>query len=630
MPDFDIYQHSQQFRDALLQRERAASVRLVKVYAPIWTRLEKRLAALSRQIEIARERGEDVNASWLARQERYQALLEQVAKEISRFADTAGDVITDQQQAAVRAALKDSEALIGDAIAQTPSVSGTFNKLPASAVESLAGFLGDGSPLRSLLGQFGVNARRKIEEELLAGIGLGISPRATARKIRDALGGNLARALLISRTETLRAYREASHRTRQQNADLIDGWYWTAVKGPRTCAACLSLDGTFHTADERMASHPNCRCVATPAIVGVPPPPSTRGVDWFADQPAEVQRRILRSQAAYEAYREGRLRLQDFVGLRVDPRWGRSYFQLGVGRALNNEGRFPGDAARPERVAPTAPPAQTPIDDALQPSQPARQSAADARQKLSEVEAQYGGPAMQARREYEVAANAEAQAAIDQSREYQGASYYEWRKRRLELQQKEIIARAEFNEKAREVLYQDSSAKFKVKNRKLNLQWEQGIDSFRRLIGEGLIDGEQVSFKKIKGRANYRSGANEVRAAATDGAGVIVHELGHWLEDKNRDIFDAVSAFLVRRTQGEKAQRLSNFKRGFRRDEITKPDQFDDPYVGKIYERRNGERYASEVVSMGLQYFYERPAEFAQTDPDYFDFIYDLVRRGKP
>ncbi len=48
--------------------------------------------------------------------------------------------------------------------------------------------------------------------------------------------------------------------------------------------------------------------------------------------------------------------------------------------------------------------------------------------------------------------------------------------------------------------------------------------------------------------------------------------------------------------------------------------------MGKEYIDRNGNRYATEVLSMGLEFMYNRTAEFARRDPEMFDFIFDLVR----
>ncbi len=68
--------------------------------------------------------------------------------------------------------------------------------------------------------------------------------------IRGRLGGNLVRALRISRTEMLRAYREATRRNYQANGDIVAGWRWLCAKQARTCAACLAMDGTHKCRDQ--------------------------------------------------------------------------------------------------------------------------------------------------------------------------------------------------------------------------------------------------------------------------------------------------------------------------------------------------------------------------------------------
>jgi len=59
--------------------------------------------------------------------------------------------------------------------------------------------------------------------------------------------------------------------------------------------------------------------------------------------------------------------------------------------------------------------------------------------------------------------------------------------------------------------------------------------------------------------------------------------------------------------------------------------------MGKIYDeidrellRASGRRVkkiiATEIVSSGVEYLYLDPLEFARTDPDYFEFIVNLIR----
>ena len=56
------------------------------------------------------------------------------------------------------------------------------------------------------------------------------------------------------------------------------------------------------------------------------------------------------------------------------------------------------------------------------------------------------------------------------------------------------------------------------------------------------------------------------------------------------------------------------------RDEIARRDKFFDPYCGKEY-RKNGQRTATEVLTMGVERLLDDPAEFAKQDRDYFNFV---------
>ena len=606
----EIYDKMEEFKASLLSRDRAAALRLIRAYGPIWTRLQRKLTLLTTRIEAAKAAGEPISDAWLFRQSRFRELMEQIALEISKFSEFANREITAEQRAAVRAARKDSERLL--LANQGPAVKASFSRLSASAVESIAGFLGNGSPLTALLGELPKEASRAVSTALQEAVALGYNPRKTASQIKSALGGNLTRALRISRTETLRAYREATHQTYKINSDVLEGWYWLATLNSRTCAACIALNGSFHDLDERMASHVQCRCTAIPAIKG-DPPPIEQGEKWFEEQPEKTQRAILESDAAFEAYKAGELKLTDLVGRRDSPQWGTSYFHLSLKRALAGQGQFPGYRG-----------SSAPIEAAAF-LRPPQLTAADARQKLANIAMLHEGEAIRAKEVLDHAIKAAELAANSSDRTHEGLSYMDWWHKRRELRNTFDATQEVFNQKAREVLYQDSSATFKVTNRKIEPNWQQGIEAFRRLIGSGLIDDFKVTFKKIRGRAKYGL-KDDVRVTAEESPSVIVHELGHWLEDKHAGIFEDVSAFLGRRTAGERAVHLG---RGYGRGEITKPDKFMNAYVGKIYNNRvTGKRYASEIVSMGLQYFYERPAEFARRDPDFFDFIFNLVRRG--
>ena len=123
-------------------------------------------------------------------------------------------------------------------------------------------------------------------------------------------------------------------------------------------------------------------------------------------------------------------------------------------------------------------------------------------------------------------------------------------------------------------------------------------------------------------RANYDSVTNTMKICSSDGAAAIVHELGHYLEYTVPKLFEKVTGFYSQRTQGQAAQSLASLMpgKGFKPGEVTRPDSFIHPYMGKQYEDGHG-----EILSMGMEMLYKDPAGFAENDPEYFNFILGLL-----
>lgn len=343
----DIFNVAERYRRELLAREREAAGEMVRAYGLAWQRIKGQLDNLCQQIAEAKERGENVTPSWLVQHDRLEALQRQVEQEIARFVQFVEGRIIDEQAEAVRAAQAHSESLLAAGLGEPPpGVMVTFNRLHTEAVTDLVGFLQDGSPLRTLLDELGPEASQQVRRALIAGLATGQNPRVIARRVRQALGGNLARALRIARTEVLRAYREAAWRTYEANADVVKGWVWHASLSHRTCPACIALHGSFHTLDERLSGHPNCRCAMIPVTktweeLGFKGVPESQievesGEDWLAKQPDDTQRQILGPK--FPAYKAGKITLKDVVGYREDPRWGPMFFErssrdIALGRA---------------------------------------------------------------------------------------------------------------------------------------------------------------------------------------------------------------------------------------------------------------------------------------------------------
>lgn len=121
------------------------------------------------------------------------------------------------------------------------------------------------------------NVKRSVIQGLIQGEGM----RDIRRRLADSLGvrpgqtsdfkGAYYRALLITRTEIMRASNLAALGIYEQNQDVLSGWEWTSTLDERTCPVCGKLDGQVFRFDSRQlqppsGSHPGCRCTIVPVI----------------------------------------------------------------------------------------------------------------------------------------------------------------------------------------------------------------------------------------------------------------------------------------------------------------------------------------------------------------------------
>jgi SPP1 gp7 family putative phage head morphogenesis protein len=228
----------------------------------------------------------------------------------------------------------------------------------------------------TLIAGLPAQAQEAVGNALASGLAQGKNPRAVATMMREALGGNLTRALTISRTETLRSYREASREVYLANTDVLMGQQWISALDRRSCPACIALHGKVFPLDEVMAAHPNCRCTTAPAprsprelglgdVPGVPP--IEDGVAWFRRQDEATQRQIL-GPSKYGLFRSREITLPDLVRRRESPVWGPSTSEAGISAAKQNAAirRQGGDGGLPTTPSPpTPPPAPRPAGPAL-------------------------------------------------------------------------------------------------------------------------------------------------------------------------------------------------------------------------------------------------------------------------
>lgn len=344
----ELEEAGRRFRAALLRREQAAASAMVTRYGQAWTAISGSLTVVTDQIVAARGRGEVVNQSWLDQQDRLRKLRAQVETELTEFGRFASDVTRQNQVDAIRAAtvnaeraammkaaMADADAASGYQVSGQAQIQGIWSRLPTGAMEDLAGFSADGSPLATLFQSLGAETGTAMEEALARSLAMGLNPRQIAAEVRRATGMGLNRALLISRTETLRAYRETTSRTLEANAELLRGWVWVSGLGKRSCPACWAMHGTEHPVTEKLTGHPACRCVMVPFVKGTQHG-VRKGSEVFTTLP-EADKEAILGKSAYKAYHAGAATLDDFVGVKHSDLWGDHHYTRSLRSVLGKD-----------------------------------------------------------------------------------------------------------------------------------------------------------------------------------------------------------------------------------------------------------------------------------------------------
>jgi hypothetical protein len=333
MPGPSDAQKSVEGFQRLLERgNRQASAQVIRAYAPVYQRLQKDTASL---VKVAQTRG--LKPWQVMRMDRMKDLERQFLASAAMFADDARDVISDSQRAAVGLARTGAVQTVAAGLPPGVQMDNLarlglgWNALPEDAFTNFVGIAADGNPIGSLLTPLGKEAADGVKDAIGSGIALGKGPRATAQLVRVAAGMPLSRALLITRTETNRAFREATRLQYANNSQVVKGYRRICAQNENTCIACIALDGTLYALDEPLNEHPNGRCALVPDVLDyadlgldverLPEPPNAR--DWLARQP-EVRQRKMLGRARFDAWKKGDIQLNQLATVRPNPVWGDS------------------------------------------------------------------------------------------------------------------------------------------------------------------------------------------------------------------------------------------------------------------------------------------------------------------
>lgn len=332
MPPSEAQEAVERFKRLIEAQDRRASAQMIRAYAPVYQRLQRDTIELLR---IARER--KLKPWQVMRLNRLRDLERQFLANVAVFAGQAEGLVTQSQLAAVGLAQRGAEQTVAAGLPRGITMENLsrlgigWDRLPEEAFANFVGIAGDGAPLGQLFAELGPEAAPKIRDAISTGVALGKGPRATAQLVRVQAGMPLSRALLITRTETNRAYRESTRFNYANNSRLVKGYRRHCFKGSGTCVACIALDGTLYGLDEPLNEHPNGRCTLIPEVLDYrdlgydlpPTPPIENARDWLAKQPEYRQRELLGSRR-FDAWQDGRVQLDQLATIRGNRVWGDS------------------------------------------------------------------------------------------------------------------------------------------------------------------------------------------------------------------------------------------------------------------------------------------------------------------
>ena len=267
----------------------------------------------------------------------FKALLydfEQYMKGNKRLIDDVAGVL---QSSGMAAGERLAPALSAINPATMANVGIVWNRVSVEALAALVDFI-DNPAWEASLNQYVTFGMDSLKNIILNGIRQGWNPLTTAALLRERVGGlPAAMANSMMRTLQLQSYRRGVTASYLANADILDGRIRIATLDTRTCLGCVALHGQRLALDEEIIEHEQGRCTSI-ALVKGRRYTVLSGVDWFNQQPPGFQQTTM-GYAAYAAWKDGKVQLQDFVQTRQSDIYGEMLRVASLRGLMGNDAR---------------------------------------------------------------------------------------------------------------------------------------------------------------------------------------------------------------------------------------------------------------------------------------------------
>jgi SPP1 gp7 family putative phage head morphogenesis protein len=327
---------AQRVRNDLLRVTDAHTRELTKAWVDAWDDISGDLEKAMVEM-ISTAQGGIISQATVLRSQRMLLVLDLIARRLTKLTEAAGNLVTGDLLQVVRDASNAQTEVIAQQLPKADRESLVSQvRIDARQIDAIV--QRSTERITSQMWPLSAEADAAVRREIVRGLATGTGPRQTAAAIIDrtegAFNGGLTRALTIARTETLDAHRAGAKAAHEENADVLRGWMWLAALSPRTCPACIALNGTEHPlSDDGPNGHQNCRCARMPvtkswADLGIdldePDPAATGSQAWFDALDEKTQRQIL-GPAKLAAYQRGDFPMSKWAVKRSNDGWRDSY-----------------------------------------------------------------------------------------------------------------------------------------------------------------------------------------------------------------------------------------------------------------------------------------------------------------
>lgn len=336
-----LIQQVSQFRAELLVKDSMAQQALDRAWAQLEQRLQLELTELLRELQANGIR----TPSQLYQVQRFQQLLLQIDQELLLFNTEAARDLESMQRTMIESAYWSSMSWVQQrAAAMGLELGGaagvTFDRMNPLAVEAIIGILADGSPVLPILQEVALESTALLVAALVEGVARGEHPVKLARDlVQQGLARDLQRVQSITRTEMLRASREATLEG-YRNSGVVVGYQRMSALSLRSCIGCIASHGRKYPLSVPFEEHPNGRCYPVPVLDWNDAEPMLDGKQWF-DSLTDGDRRQILAPGAFDLYKAGKVDFNQLASLRIDPVWGNSILPTPVSQLREGGGGLP-------------------------------------------------------------------------------------------------------------------------------------------------------------------------------------------------------------------------------------------------------------------------------------------------